>query len=94
MYFSCGELSCENHHTLPIFRRQVSLSVTMPSVAAQCKHVGGAKLGFVFGELEQGASIHFQKLREALKRMLDLPVHLTGRQVQKSGKSSESRVSN
>jgi len=66
----------------------------MPSVAAQCKHVGGAKLGFVFGELEQGASIHFQKLREALTRLLDLPVHLPGRQVQKPGKSSERRVSN
>jgi len=66
MYFSYGESFCENHHTLPIFRRQVSLSVIRPSVAAQCKHVGGAKLGFVFGALEQGASIHFQKLRAAL----------------------------
>jgi hypothetical protein len=43
--------------------------------------VGGAKVGLVLRELEQGAAIHLQKLREVLKPMLNLPVHLTGRQV-------------
>jgi hypothetical protein len=51
-----------------------------------CPRVGRARVGLGLRKLEQGAAIHLQKLREALKAMLDLPVDLTGRQVQEPGR--------